>query len=108
MSTHIQEVHGYQITKVPTAKKGRDQLDIKIYGMEGVPAEVIEERINYKKAKKLKAIEKWLKEQGVEIDAPAFSIKEYEPVNPFPLKKTPQLLPPQPYLQPPPVAPSYK
>jgi hypothetical protein len=31
---------------VPNAKAGRDSLEINIYGMEGVPAEVIEERLD--------------------------------------------------------------
>jgi hypothetical protein len=37
---------------VPNAKTGRDQVDINVYGMEGVPAEVIEERLNFKLSKK--------------------------------------------------------
>ena len=38
--------------RVPNAKAGRDQVDINVYGMEGVPGEVIEERLNMKMLKK--------------------------------------------------------
>jgi hypothetical protein len=38
--------------RVPNAKAGRDQVDINVYGMEGVPAEVIEERLVMKMTKK--------------------------------------------------------
>jgi hypothetical protein len=40
------------IFRVPNAKAGRDQVDINVYGMEGVPGEVIEERLNMKMLKK--------------------------------------------------------
>jgi hypothetical protein len=47
--------------RVPNAKAGRDQVDINVYGMEGVPAEVIEERLNLKLGKKRQKLEKELK-----------------------------------------------
>ena len=52
MSTHMLQVHRRAITKVPNAKAGRDSLEINIYGMEGVPAGTIEERLNLKFKKK--------------------------------------------------------
>lgn len=63
MSTHMLQVHNETVGKyyytrnltlfrVPNAKAGRDQVDINVYGMEGVPGEVIEERLNMKMLKK--------------------------------------------------------
>ena len=44
--------------RVPNAKAGRDNFDMNIYGMEGVPGEVIEERLNFKLNKKRMKLEK--------------------------------------------------
>ena len=51
--------------RVPNAKAGRDKVDINVYGMEGVPAEVIEERLNMKMTKKRQKLEKELLKLGI-------------------------------------------
>ena len=60
MCTHVLQVHKIVMEKVLNAKAGRDQLDINVYGMEGVPAEVIEERLHHKQQRKRVKIEKEL------------------------------------------------
>lgn len=45
MSTHMMSVHRETLARVPNAKVGRDSLEISIYGMEGVPAIVIQEKM---------------------------------------------------------------
>ncbi len=72
---------------MPNAKAGRDQVDINVYGMEGVPAEVIEERLNYKMNKKRQKLEKELKRLGIDVDDPKFNIKDYDVPDPRPMKK---------------------
>jgi Zinc-finger double-stranded RNA-binding len=39
--THHRHVHKETINKVPNAKSERDSLDVQVYGMEGMPAEVL-------------------------------------------------------------------
>lgn len=58
-----------------------------IYGMEGVPGEVIEERLNFKLNKKRMKLEKDLLKMGINIDDPTFNIAEYEIPDPRPQKK---------------------
>ena len=41
LGTHIIQVHKDKIQRVPNAKAGRDTFDISIYGMDGVPIELI-------------------------------------------------------------------
>ena len=70
--------------RVPNAKAGRDNFDMNIYGMEGVPGEVIEERLNFKLNKKRMKLEKDLLKMGINIDDPTFNIAEYEIPDPRP------------------------
>ena len=72
---------------MPNAKAGRDQVDINVYGMEGVPGEVIEERLNMKMLKKRQKLEKELLKMGIDVDDPKFNIKDYEIPNPRPPKR---------------------
>lgn len=44
MATHVLQVHKEQILKVPNAKAGRDAIELDVYGMEGVPHDLIETR----------------------------------------------------------------
>jgi hypothetical protein len=44
MATHVLQVHKEQVLKVPNAKSGRDAIELDIFGMEGVPAQLIEQR----------------------------------------------------------------
>jgi hypothetical protein len=39
--THFKHVHKEAIKKVPNAKEGRDGLALQVYGMEGVPPEML-------------------------------------------------------------------
>ncbi|CAA7061324.1 unnamed protein product [Microthlaspi erraticum] len=41
MVIHVLQVHKENVTKVPNAKEGRDSTDIEIYGMQGIPADVL-------------------------------------------------------------------
>lgn len=52
MSTHMLSVHRETLARVPNAKLGRDSLGISIYGMEGVPAILIQEKMIAKLKKK--------------------------------------------------------
>ena len=45
LSNHCMTLHRKTVVKVTNAKKGRDSTQIPIYGMDGIPAEIIEERI---------------------------------------------------------------
>lgn len=58
--------------------------------MEGVPAEVIEERLNYKLNRKRQKLEKDLVKQGINVDDPKFDIKDYEVPEPRPPKRKPE------------------
>ena len=44
MATHVLQVHKEQVLKVPNAKSGRDAIELDIFGMEGVPSSLIEQR----------------------------------------------------------------
>lgn len=93
--------------RVPNAKAGRDSVEINIYGMEGVTAEVIEERLNMKLTKKRQKLEKDLLAKGINMDDPKFNIKDYEIPNPRPQKRRPEMMgmmppPPHMYYPPPP------
>ena len=76
---------------MPNAKAGRDQIDINVYGMEGVPAEVIEERLNFKMKKKMQKLEKELQRMGINVDDPKFNIKDYDVPDVRPAKKKPEI-----------------
>ncbi|GAA0159748.1 DNA metabolism protein [Lithospermum erythrorhizon] len=41
MTIHVLQVHKENITKVPNAKPGRESTDIEIYGMQGIPADIL-------------------------------------------------------------------
>ena len=43
--THAVQKHHFTIPKVYNAKKGRDSCAVNIYGMEGIPQDIIDERI---------------------------------------------------------------
>lgn len=49
----MSQVHGSTLMKVPNAMAKRDKVDLNVYGMEGVPAEVIEDRLRRKVQKKM-------------------------------------------------------
>lgn len=52
--------------------------------MEGVPAEVIEERLQFKMKKKKQKLEKELQRMGINVDDPKFNIKDYDVPEPRP------------------------
>ncbi|KAJ0237865.1 Protein SUPPRESSOR OF FRI 4 [Hirschfeldia incana] len=41
MVIHVLQVHKENVTKVPNSKEGRDSTDIEIYGMQGIPPDVL-------------------------------------------------------------------
>lgn len=49
LDTHMVQVHKIKLQRVPNAKSGRDSFEISIYGMDGVPLELL----NYKLAEKV-------------------------------------------------------
>jgi hypothetical protein len=44
MATHVLQVHKEQVLKVPNAKAGRDAIELDVFGMDGVPQSLIEQR----------------------------------------------------------------
>lgn len=49
----MSQLHRDTLQKVPNAMAKRDKVEINIYGMEEVPAEVIEDRLRRKVKKKM-------------------------------------------------------
>lgn len=41
MAIHVLQVHKETVSKVPNAKEGRESTDIEIYGMQGIPSDVL-------------------------------------------------------------------
>ncbi|KAK4360864.1 hypothetical protein RND71_019816 [Anisodus tanguticus] len=41
MAIHVLQVHKETVTKVPNAKPGRESTDIEVYGMQGIPPDVL-------------------------------------------------------------------
>lgn len=41
MAIHVLQVHKETVSKVPNAKEGRESTDIEIYGMQGIPPDVL-------------------------------------------------------------------
>ncbi|KAF7808516.1 protein SUPPRESSOR OF FRI 4 isoform X1 [Senna tora] len=41
MAIHVLQVHKESVTKVPNAKPGRDTTEIEIYGMQGIPPDIL-------------------------------------------------------------------
>ncbi|CAL0318594.1 unnamed protein product [Lupinus luteus] len=42
MIIHVLQVHKESVTKVPNAKSDRDSIDIEIYGMQGIPPDILD------------------------------------------------------------------
>jgi len=64
---------------------GRASVEMKIYGMEGVPAEVIEERLAKKVRKKKNKLEAELKKKfSIDLDDEKFDIRDFEIPEPRP------------------------
>jgi hypothetical protein len=81
------QVHNITLQKVPNSMAKRDKVDVHIFGMEGVPPEVIEDRLRRKIKKKMVAIEKELKKKyKVDIDDPKFRLEDFEIPDPRPRK----------------------
>ena len=79
LCTHMMQVHGTTIQKVPNAIAGRDKVDINIYGMDEVPSEIIEERLAKKiNKKKIKLEQELKKKYGIDLDDPKFDLADYE------------------------------
>lgn len=81
IENHVIQVHKESLEFVSNAKKGRDRFELSVYGMDGVPMELInmkiEERINQKKRK-------LVKEGKLKIDTldSNFKVKESRKVQP--------------------------
>ena len=78
--------HRFKISKVFNAKKGRESVQLKIYGMAGIPQEIIEERYHQKTVQKVQKLDQELKKNGINIDDKSFELKQYDVPNPRPPK----------------------
>lgn len=88
----MDSVHTLILQKVPNAMAKRDMVDLNVYGMEGVPPEVIEDRLRRKVKKKMIFLEKELKKvYKIDLDDPKFKIDDYEIPDPRPKRATPNL-----------------
>ena len=66
----------------------RDRVDLAVYGMEGVPGDVIEDRLQRKLKKKRQKLEAELKRiYGIDLEDPKFNLGDYEMPDPRPSKK---------------------
>jgi hypothetical protein len=66
----------------------RDKVELNVYGMEGVPPEVIEDRLARKVKKKKIALEKELKKlYKIDLDDPKFKLEDFEIPDPRPQKR---------------------
>eukprot|EP01080_Neovahlkampfia_damariscottae_P012309 gene12309-5983_t len=52
MATHALQCHKVSVMEVPNSKVGRDTLEYKIYGMDGIPQEFILQRLQKKRQKR--------------------------------------------------------
>ena len=67
LDTHEIQVHRSSLKRVPNAKAGRDSFDLSIYGMDGVPIELIKYKLAEKvEQKKKKLIKEHKMEGGIE------------------------------------------
>ena len=67
LDTHEIQVHRSSLKRVPNAKAGRDSFDLSIYGMDGVPIELIKYKLAEKvEQKKRKLIKEHKMEGGIE------------------------------------------
>jgi hypothetical protein len=84
MATHMLSVHRETLGKVPNAKVGRDSLDISIFGMEGVPASIIQDKMIAKIKKKHQMLEEEIQKK-VDLNnmLNPTSIQEMKNNNPF-------------------------
>jgi hypothetical protein len=51
MAIHALQCHKVSVMEVPNSKAGRDSMEYKIYGMDGIPKEFILQRIHNKRLK---------------------------------------------------------
>ena len=87
LANHLMQRHRITLTKVENAKKGRESLAVQIYIMDGIPEEVIDEKIHQKTIIKATKLDNELKKMGIDVDAPDFNINQYTVPNPRPPKK---------------------
>ena len=88
LATHMNQVHNTTLQKVPNAMAKRDKVELNVYGMEGVPPEVIEDRLARKVKKKKIALEKELKKlYKIDLDDPKFKLDDFEIPDPRPQKR---------------------
>ena len=55
--THCMTKHHITLSKVANAKKGRDSITMNIYGMVGIPDDIIDQRLHQKKVQMLAKLE---------------------------------------------------
>lgn len=84
----MNQVHTATLLKVPNAMAKRDKVELNVYGMEGVPQEVIEEKLAWKYKKKRIALERELRElYKITLDDPKFKLDDYDVPEPRPQKR---------------------
>ena len=65
LDTHEIQVHRSSLKRVPNAKAGRDSFDLSIYGMDGVPIELINYKLKEKVEQKKRKLIKEKKMEGM-------------------------------------------
>uniref|UniRef100_A0A914UWE1 C2H2-type domain-containing protein n=2 Tax=Plectus sambesii TaxID=2011161 RepID=A0A914UWE1_9BILA len=53
LAIHCMQVHKETIDKIPAALPGRDSLDIEVYGMEGIPADAVQGKVEGEPSNKM-------------------------------------------------------
>ena len=68
LQNHLLTRHRKTLDKVYNAKKGRESILLKIYIMDGIPEEIIDQRIHLKTVQLAQKLENDLKKIGINVD----------------------------------------
>lgn len=68
LDTHMLQVHKEKLRGVPNAKSGRELFDISIYGMDGVPMELLNIKLAEKVEQKKRKLIRSGKDQGLNLE----------------------------------------
>mmetsp|Transcript_4067 Transcript_4067/g.6303 ORF Transcript_4067/g.6303 Transcript_4067/m.6303 type:complete len:255 (+) Transcript_4067:140-904(+) len=101
---HVTQVHKEAITTVPNAKPGRDSVENEVYGMEGIPDDLLPASAKRFKTSAPTDPTTFAAVAGHPIMPPRGMVPPYPPVPPYPLAAG-YPPPPGPYGQPRPPAP---
>lgn len=88
LAVHLLQVHKEQINAVPNALSGRDMIEVIVHGMEGIPQEIIDERLSKQsKRDEGKATQKrqrvnWAQVTSVPVCGRIFGLTSEDPISP--------------------------